>query len=51
MEVTELKNTIIEQIYNRGIQQYRLDETEERISELKDRAIQTHPEEKQRMKR
>lgn len=40
MEVTELKNTIIELQYTTEAFNSRLDETEEKISELKDRAIQ-----------
>ena len=40
MEVTELKNTIIELKYTTEAFNSRLDETEEKISELKDRAIQ-----------
>lgn len=50
MEVTELKNTIIELKYTTEAFNSRLDETEERISELKDRAIQ-HTQEAKRMKK
>ena len=39
MEVTELKNTIIELKYTTEAFNSRLEETEEKISELKDRAM------------